>query len=84
MFEFTTEQSSAIAMINIVDNTTVEITYRSNTNKAYTFATTENIIQEIEDRASEVMQNNKMYSMGQFIHELVKEGELTQVELATA
>lgn len=83
MFNFTTEQSSAIAMINFADNTTVEIAYQSNPDKVYTFATTEDIIEEIEERAGKVMMNEPMFSMGRFISELVKSGELKQVELAT-
>ena len=81
MFEFTREQSSAIAAIEINENE-VNISYQSNPDRSYTFTASNSIIAEIEERAEKVLLNTPMLSMGRFIAELVKSGDLVQVELA--
>ena len=81
MFEFTREQSSAIAAIEINENE-VNISYQSNPDRSYTFTASDSIIAEIEERAAQVIMNAPMLSIGRFIAELVKSGDLVQVELA--
>lgn len=81
MFEFTREQSSAIAAIEINENE-VNISYQSNPDRSYTFTASDSIIAEIEERAAKVLMNAPMLSIGRFIAELVKSGDLVQVELA--
>lgn len=83
MYNFTTAQSSAIASIEINENE-VTISYQSNPDRSYTFATTSDIISEIEDRAEQVLMNSPMVSMGRFVAELIADGNLRQVELSAA
>ena len=80
MFTFTREQSSAIAAIEINENE-VNISYQSNPERMYTFTASEDIITEIEERAAKVLMNVPMLSMGRFISEIIKDGNLKQVEL---
>ena len=81
MFEFTREQSSAIAAIEINENE-VNISYQSNPDRSYTFTASDSIIAEIEERAAKVLMNAPMLSIGRFIAELIKDGDLKQIELA--
>lgn len=81
MYNFTTAQSSAIAAIEINENE-VTISYQSNPDRSYTFVADSAIISEIEDRAEQVLMNAPMVSMGRFVAELIKDGELRQVELS--
>ena len=80
MFTFTREQSSAIAAIEINENE-VNISYQSNPERMYTFTASEDIITETEERAAKVLMNVPMLSMGRFISEIIKDGNLKQVEL---
>jgi hypothetical protein len=76
-FSFTTEQSTAIAQVNI-EGQDVAIRFRSNPDNEYTFVT------DNEDQLVEFLQNPGTQSIGQMYHRWVKEQVLIATEALVA
>jgi hypothetical protein len=76
-FNFTAEQSNAIAQVNI-DGQEVVIRFRSNPDQEYTFVT------ENEDAMMEFLSNPGDQSIGQMYHRWIKEQVLIPTAALTA
>ena len=76
-FNFTAEQSNAIAQVNI-EGQEVVIRFRSNPDQEYTFVT------ENEDAMMEFLSNPGDQSIGQMYHRWVKEQVLIPTAALTA
>jgi hypothetical protein len=76
-FNFTAEQSNAIAQVNI-DGQEVVIRFRSNPDQEYTFVT------ENEDAMAEFLSNPGDQSIGQTYHRWIKEQVLIPTAALTA
>lgn len=78
MFNFSFQQSTAIFALQFQDNQ-VNVTYQSNPDRSYAFSANQSVIQQLQERAQQVISGVSEYSLGKMINDFIKTGEMVQV-----
>lgn len=79
IFDFTSEQSSAIFSMDTArgsESNQIFIRYASNPDKEYIFTGSNEVVEELEQIAQAITQNNEDLSIGKTVHKMIREEKL--------